>query len=110
MAEGALQTHSAYQQHSTAESPIRIDWATCHSESQTTSDETTSTSRDAFKTPPPRTVTSINKVAKGLSAVANGVVVSTNKRVYDIPTLLQYRGSLAGIAVFAKIKPDALAG
>lgn len=31
-------------------------------------------------------------------------------RVYDIPTLMKYRTSLAGLTVFAKIKPEALNG
>ena len=110
MAETALQTYDIPQRASKADSPIRIDWAACHSESQNTSDEIVSTTRNVFRTPPPKDSAKVDKEIKELHTVHNGSIVSADKNVYDIPTLLKYRGSLAGIAVFAKINTDALAG
>ena len=93
-------------------SPIRIDWASLQSESRTSSDESKPFDRDAYTTPPPKDA--------GLprSSIDDGTMfaklaakrTSSSDRVYDIPTLMRYQGSLAGIAVFAKIKPEALRG
>ena len=110
MAACTLQTNDTVQNAANVDSPIRIDWAACHSESQNTSDEIGSTQRDVFKTPPPKTVTDSNLNMKKALAILDGSNAPGGRRVYDIPSLLRCRGSLAGIGVFAKIKPEALSG
>ena len=93
-------------------SPIRIDWASLQSESRTSSDESKPFDRDAFTTPPPKDAGLSRSSTEDGTMFAKPTAKSTclSDRVYDIPTLMKYQGSLAGIAVFAKIKPEALRG
>ena len=110
MAEVVPAAHSMAIHIAKPKSPIRMDWATCQSDSQDSIDQTNGNQRDAFITPPQKVngigIASMND----LPNMTNGTDASASKRVYDIPTLLKFRTSLAGIAVFAKIKPEALAG
>ena len=91
-------------------SPIRIDWATGQSESQDVKIPAIAGSRNAFTTPPQKSTGVEAGCTEEIARVKNGVVSSVSKKVYDIPTMMKYRTSFAGIAVFAKIKPEALAG
>lgn len=92
-------------------SPKRIDWGTSQTESEdTTADKGVHAQDDIFITPPSKQIRSGTPTPKGLATVPNRADVAASSRVYDIPTLLQLSGSFAGIGVFAKIKPEALAG
>ncbi|KAG8527750.1 uncharacterized protein KY384_007904 [Bacidia gigantensis] len=93
----------------------RIDWATTESGTRHTSEDTEASReldlppRDIFKTPPPKTnsVESSNVIAHpSINDHPSSIV---GKKTYNIATLMEYRGSLSGISVFAKIKPEALA-
>ena len=110
MAATTLQTRAIVHNIHKADSPVRIDWATCRSESQHTSDEIGPIQKYIFKTPPSKTVNHSKSNTKEAWSVINESIESTDRRVYSIPSLLERRGSLAGIGVFAKIKPEALAG
>ena len=89
----------------------RIDWGTNQTESEdTTADNESNAQDDVFTTPPSKQIRSGTPTPKGLATLPKGVDVPTSFRVYDIPTLLRLSGSLAGIGVFAKIRPEALAG
>ena len=92
-------------------SPKRIDWGTNQTESEdSTADKDFNAQDDIFTTPPSKQVRSGTPTPKSLAIVPKDVDVPTSSRVYDIPTLLRLSGSLAGIGVFAKVKPEALAG
>ena len=93
-------------------SPIRIDWASFHSNSRASSEESRHQDRDVYKTPPPKHAELAQPIGNDHISVVEPIVETAwmSSRIYDIPTLLKYRGSLAGIGVIAKIKPDALRG
>ncbi|KAL9124983.1 MAG: hypothetical protein Q9217_005752 [Psora testacea] len=110
MAEAVAAIHPTSTQILRPHSPIRIDWATSLSESQDSSDPARAIHRDAFTTPPQKVTRIETARTKSLSDATNSAAPSTAKKVYDFPTLMKYQTSLAGIAVFAKIKPEALAG
>ena len=90
--------------------PKRIDWATSQSDSQDISEDVTHTKPQAFTTPPSKNEGDAAARSTPLRSILRTGSRATNDRVYDIATLLSYRCSLAGIGVFAKIKPEALAG
>ena len=102
-------------------SPIRIDWASL--QSSFSSDDATlqDSERDACRTPP-RPITPLpGSVKRKRSTTSDDLnprqpnhptmgLFKAHVRVYDVPTLMEYRNSLAGLTVFAKIRPEALNG
>ncbi|KAL9099635.1 MAG: hypothetical protein Q9163_004894 [Psora crenata] len=78
-----------------SDSPIRIDWATCPSDSNGSSEQTGAIRRDAFTTPPQKFITSESRYTDDRQRVTSDAAPSTAKRVYDIPTLMKYQTSLA---------------
>lgn len=90
--------------------PKRIDWATSQSESQDISDDVAFTESPTFTTPPQKAVGDVPASSSPSGATIGSSSPAISNKVYDIATLLSYRGSLAGIGVFAKIKPEALTG
>ena len=102
-------THPTTTHTERPHSPIRIDWAACQSESQDSDERKDATHHDLLATPPQQ-VTGKEVAFKDFIDGTSGGISSAAKRVYKIPELMKYRNSLTGIAVFARIKPEALAG
>ena len=96
--------------------PKRIDWAASQSDSRETSGETENSERldipprNIFKTPPPKQTSTMGTTTNNVDQRDARSITTRARRVYSIATLMKYRGSIAGISVFAKIKPDALTG
>ena len=110
MMEQSAETSRMHSRAIRPHSPIRIDWASLQSSSRGSSGESKTAEGDVFQTPPPKPVALSTAFPDNTQSAALQSQADLNRRVYDIPALMQLRGSFAGIGVFAKIKPEALTG